>query len=52
MRQKSYEEERYYGEDNDEIDLVDLIFILIRRWKVIVLMMIPTIISRFYICNN
>lgn len=47
MRQKSYEEERYYEEDNDEIDLVDLIFILIRRWKVIVLMMIPTIILGF-----
>ncbi|WP_308575065.1 Wzz/FepE/Etk N-terminal domain-containing protein [uncultured Fusobacterium sp.] len=47
MRQKSYEEERYYEEDNDEIDLVDLIFMLIRRWKVIVLMMIPTIILGF-----
>lgn len=47
MRQKSYEEERYYEEDNDEIDLVDLVFILIRRWKVIVLMMIPTVILGF-----
>ena len=47
MRQKSYEEERYYEEDNDEIDLVDLVFILIRRWKVIVLMIIPTVILGF-----
>lgn len=47
MRQKSYEEERYYEEDNDEIDLVDLVFILIRRWKVIILMMIPTVILGF-----
>lgn len=47
MRQKSYEEERYYEEDNDEIDLVDLVFILIRRWKVIVLMIIPTVALGF-----
>lgn len=43
MRQKSYEEERYFEEDGDEIDLVDLVFVLIRRWKVIVLMTIPVV---------
>ena len=46
MKQKVYEEERDFREE-DEIDLVDLIFMLIRRWKVIVLMMIPTIILGF-----
>ncbi len=46
MKQKVYEEERDFREE-DEIDLVDLVFMLIRRWKVIVLMMIPTIILGF-----
>lgn len=42
MRQKYYEEEKSYKEDN-EIDLLDLVFMVIRRWKVMVLMIIPTI---------
>lgn len=47
MRQKYYEEEKYYEEDN-EINLLDLIFIVIRRWKLIVLMIIPTVALGFF----
>lgn len=39
---KNYHEEDYF-EDDDEIDLVDLIFTLLRRWKVIVLTAVPVI---------
>ena len=46
MRQKYFEEAKDYEEEN-EIDLLDLIFMIIRRWKVIVLMMIPTVILGF-----
>lgn len=43
MKEKFYKEnEEYY-----EIDLLDLIFMFIRRWKVVVLMMIPTVILGF-----
>lgn len=47
MRQKYYEEEKYYEEDN-EINLLDLIFMVIRRWKLIVLMIIPTVALGFF----
>ena len=47
MRQKSYEEEKYYEED--VIDLLDFIFMIVRRWKVIVLMIIPTVALGFFI---
>ena len=47
MRQEYYEEKRYFQEEENEIDLLDLIFMVIRRWKVIVLMMIPTVILGF-----
>lgn len=47
MRQKYYEKEKYYEEEN-EIDLLDLIFMVIRRWKVIVLMIIPTVALGFF----
>lgn len=40
---KNYHDDEYF-EDDDEIDLVDLIFTLLRRWKVIVLTAIPIII--------
>lgn len=46
MRQKFYEEESYYEEEG--IDLLDLIFMVIRRWKVIVLMIIPTVALGFF----
>lgn len=38
---------KYFDEHEDEIDLLDLVFMLIRRWKVIVLFMIPVIILGF-----
>lgn len=41
MKQKYYEEE-------NEVDLLDLIFMVIRRWKVIVLMIIPTVALGFF----
>ena len=47
MRQQLYEQEKYY-EDENEIDLLDLIFMVIRRWKVIVLMIIPTVVLGFF----
>lgn len=43
MRQKYYEEE-----NENEIDLLDLIFMLIRRWKVMALMIIPTVALGFF----
>ncbi len=43
MRQKYYEEE-----NENEIDLLDFIFMLIRRWKVIVLMLIPSVALGFF----
>ena len=47
MRQKYYERENYSEEEN-EIDLLDLVFMVIRRWKVIVLMIIPTVALGFF----
>ena len=41
MRQKSYEEE-------NEIDLLDFIFMIIRRWKVIMLIIIPIVALGFF----
>ena len=46
MKQKYYEEKKYCEED--AIDLLDLIFMVIRRWKVIVLMIIPTVALGFF----
>ena len=42
MRQKSYEEE-------NEIDLLDFIFMIIRRWKVIMLIIIPIVALGFFL---
>lgn len=44
---KNYHEEEYF-EDDGEIDLVDLIFTLLRRWKVIVLTAAPVIVLGFF----
>ena len=46
MRQKFYEEESYYEEEG--IDLLDLIFMVIRRWKVMVLIIIPIVALGFF----
>ena len=40
---KNYHEDEYFEED-DEIDLVDLVFTMLRRWKLIVLTVVPVII--------
>ena len=42
MRQRSYEEKLYFNEE--EIDLIDFVFLIIRRWKVILLIIIPAFI--------
>jgi len=41
------QEEEFYDEidnDEDEIDLMDLVFILIRRWKLIIMVAVPVIL--------
>ena len=52
MREKHYERERYFDEYDDGIDLVDLVFMFIRRWKVIVLIMIPIVILGFFYAST
>ena len=49
MKQKNYEE---YYEEKVDIDLVDLLFMLIRRWKVIILITIPIIIFGFFYAST
>lgn len=44
-----YSYEGYYNETQQELDLMDLIFTMIRRWKLIVLTMIPIIIIGFFL---
>lgn len=41
---KNYHDDEYFEEEDDEIDLVDLVFTLLRRWKLIVLTAVPVII--------
>ncbi len=43
MERKKYKDYNDSYEEENEIDLLDLIFMVIRRWKVIVLMIIPTV---------
>ena len=52
MREKYYDEKRYFEEDEDVIDLADIIFMIIRRWKVVVLLMIPVVILGFFIAST
>ena len=49
MKQKNYEE---YYEEKIDIDLVDLLFVLIRRWKVLILIIIPIIIFGFFYAST
>ena len=46
MKRRKQEEEFYDEIDNDEdeIDLMDLVFILIRRWKLIIMVAVPVIL--------
>ena len=51
MERRKYEDyDDYYEED--EIDLADLLFMLIRRWKVIVLVTIPVVMLGFFIAST
>lgn len=51
MERKRYEEfDDYYEEDS--IDLVDLLFMIIRRWKVIVLVTIPIVMAGFFYAST
>lgn len=44
-RRKEYEEDIYMDEgDDDEIEIMDLVFILIRRWRIIASVMVPVVI--------
>ena len=52
MKERQYEEEKYFDEHEYEIDLVDLIFMFIRRWKAIVLIMIPIVILGFFYAST
>lgn len=54
MKQRLYEDEKRYfdDDDSDEIDIVDLIFMLIRRWKVIVLMTVPVVLLGFFFAST
>lgn len=52
MKEKYYEEEKYFDEHEDEIDLLDLVFMFIRRWKVIVLLMVPVVILGFLFAST
>ena len=49
MREKYYEEEK---DDYYEIDLVDIIFMFIRRWKAVVLLMIPIMMIGFFVAST
>lgn len=44
MRYENNQRNYYNEEESGELDLLDLVFMVIRRWKVIVLMMIPAVI--------
>ena len=46
MKERYYEES--YFDESYKFDLVDLVFMFIRRWKVIVLVMIPIVILGFF----
>ena len=53
MRRHYDEREEYYDdEDEGGLDLVDLIFALLRRWKVIILVAIPIIIAGFFVAST
>ena len=52
MKNRNYKEDEYYYEDESKLDLVDLLFMLIRRWKVIILITIPIIIFGFFYAST
>ena len=53
MRRHYDEREEYYDdEESGGLDIVDLIFALLRRWKVIVLITIPIVIAGFFMAST
>lgn len=52
MNQRHYLGKKYFEDDEDEIDLVDLIFMFLRRWKVIVLIAVPVVILGFVFAST
>lgn len=52
MEKRKYEDFDNYYEEDDEIDLADLLFMVIRRWKIIVLITIPIIIAGFFVAST
>ena len=52
MEKRKYEDFDNYYEEEDEIDLADLLFMLIRRWKIIVLVTIPIVIAGFFVAST
>lgn len=52
MKNRNYQEDEYYYEDESKLDLVDLLFMLIRRWKVIVLVIIPIVMAGFFYAST
>lgn len=53
MRRHYDEREEYYDdEESGGLDVVDLIFALLRRWKVIVLITIPIVIAGFFMAST
>ena len=53
MKRHYDEREEYYDdEESGGLDIVDLIFALLRRWKVIVLITIPIVIAGFFMAST
>ncbi len=52
MEKRKYEDFDNYYEEEDEIDLADLLFMVIRRWKIIVLVTIPIVIAGFFVAST
>lgn len=53
MKRHYDEREEYYDdEESGGLDVVDLIFALLRRWKVIVLITIPIVIAGFFMAST
>ena len=54
MMKRHYDEREEYYDDEESggLDVVDLIFALLRRWKVIVLITIPIVIAGFFMAST
>lgn len=53
MKRHYDEREEYYDdEESGGLDIIDLIFALLRRWKVIILITIPIVIAGFFMAST